>query len=208
MNILGVGAHFDDLELGCSGTLINHVEKGDMVIMLVVTNSAYHDENGKMVRGAEDAMQEGIRAAELIGARMICLEYDTFQVPFNEDLTSKIHKVINDNKIDAIYSHWIHDIHRDHEFVGRCTLMAGRHVPRFLMYRSNHYDSIQAFPGNIYSDISSVMERKIEVIKAHRSELERVRYAWVDFFTHQNQNDGQKIGVEYAEAFEAIRYRI
>ncbi|MBU1610831.1 MAG: PIG-L family deacetylase, partial [Proteobacteria bacterium] len=154
MNILGVGAHFDDLELGCSGTLINHVEKGDTVIMLVVTNSAYHDENGKLVRSAEDAMQEGIHAAELIGARMICLEYATFEVPFNEDLTSKIHKVINDNKIDAIYSHWIHDIHRDHEFVGRCTLMAGRHVPRFLMYRSNHYDSIQAFPGNIYSDIS------------------------------------------------------
>ena len=31
MNVLGVGAHFDDPELGCSGALIKHVQKGDQV---------------------------------------------------------------------------------------------------------------------------------------------------------------------------------
>ena len=33
MNVLGVGAHYDDLELGCSGTLIKHVENGDKVVI-------------------------------------------------------------------------------------------------------------------------------------------------------------------------------
>ncbi len=74
------------------------------------------------------------------------------------------------------------------------------------MFRSNYYDSTRPFGGNFYSDISTVMDRKIETIKAHRSELERVRYAWVDFVAHQNSNDGQKIGVKYSEVFEIIRY--
>ena len=50
------------------------------------------------------------------------------------------------------------------------------------------------------------MEKKIAVIKAHQSELERVRYEWIDFASRQNANDGQKIGVKHAECFEIIRY--
>jgi LmbE family N-acetylglucosaminyl deacetylase len=90
----------------------------------------------------------------------------------------------------------------------RNALMAGRHVPKFLMYRSNYYDTEQPFRGNFFSDITDVMDRKIEVIKAHQSELERVRGKWVEFFTNQNSNDGQKIGVDYAECFEVVRYLI
>lgn len=206
MNVLGIGAHFDDLELGCSGTLINHVDRGDNVTMVVITNSAYKNGNGELIRGPEIALSEGTDAARLIGAELICFGVETFHVQFNEDVTARLNQLIVDKNIDTIYSHWVHDIHRDHQNAGQCALMAGRHVPRFLMFRSNYYDSTRPFGGNFYSDISTVMDRKIEAIKAHRSELERVRYAWVDFVAHQNRNDGQKIGVEYSEVFEIIRY--
>ena len=76
------------------------------------------------------------------------------------------------------------------------------------MYRCNYYDTEVNFRGNFYSDISDVMDIKIQVIKAHKSELERVRYSWLEFFINQNNNDGQKIGVEYAECFEIIRYLV
>ena len=84
--------------------------------------------------------------------------------------------------------------------------MASRHINKVLMCRPNYYDSYQCFNGNFYSNISKVFEKKISVIKAHKSELERVRNSWIDFFKRQNANDGQKIGVKYAECFEIIRY--
>ena len=74
------------------------------------------------------------------------------------------------------------------------------------MFRPNYYDSYTNFNGNFYSDITNVMKKKIDVIKAHKSELKRVRNSWIDFFKRQNANDGQKIGVQYAECFEVIRY--
>lgn len=208
MNILGVGAHYDDLELGCSGTLIKHVQNGDSVTMLVVTDSAYDDPAGKVIRKADVALHEGRKAAGIIGAELICLNYKTFMVPFDENLTKKLTYHIEKFDIDMIYSHWIYDLHRDHQYTARCALMAGRHVPRFLMYRSNFYDTEQQFRGNFYSDISDVMDKKTAVIKAHKSELERVRYQWLDFFIKQHENDGQKIGVKYAECFEVVRYLI
>ena len=208
MNVLGIGAHYDDLELGCSGTLMKHILNGDNVTMIVITDSAYINPNGDEVRLRKVALDEGLEAAKIIGADLISLEYKTFMTPFNESLTSQINKYIEDLHIDTIYSHWVNDLHRDHQFAGKCTLMAGRHVPRFLMYRSNFYDTENQFCGNFYSDISLFMEKKIEVIKAHKSELQRVRYKWLEFFTNQHENDGQKIGVKYAECFEIVRYLI
>lgn len=206
MNILGVGAHADDLELGCSGTLIKHVLQGDTVTMLVVTDSGYQNPDGTIIREQEIAHAESVEAAAVVGARLMCLNYHTFMVPFDETLTKQINKVIENLNIDTIYSHWTGDLHRDHQNAGKSTLMAGRHVPRFLMYRSNYYDTEQQFRGNLYSDVTKVMEKKIEAVKAHKSELERVQYAWLDFIIKQNQNDGRLIGVEYAESFEIVRY--
>ncbi len=206
MNVLGIGAHYDDLELGCSGTLIKHVLAGDNVTMLVVTDSGYKNPSGEVIREARQAREEGEAAAALIGAPLICLDYPTFEVPFDEGLTRTIQQLIEDLEIDFIYSHWDQDLHRDHSFAAKSVLMAGRHVPRFLMYRSNYYETGHDFGGNFYTDISAVMERKIEVIKSHKSELERNRYEWLDFFVNQNANHGRIIGVEYAECFKVVRY--
>lgn len=208
MNVLAIGAHFDDIELGCSGTLIKHVKNGDKATMIVVTNSGYRDPKGDLVRGRRAAHEEGLKASKIIGARMICLGYETFMVPFDEGLTKVLSGYIEEFKIDIVYSHWIYDLHRDHQYAGKCALMAARRVPKFLMYRSNFYDTEQQFRGNFYSDISKVMNKKLEVIKAHASELRRVRYQWFDFFTKQHENDGQKIGVKYAECFEIVRYLV
>jgi len=206
MNILGVGAHFDDMELGCSGTLMKHIQQGDKVFMMVVCNSAYKNPVGDIVRDMDTAYMEGKKAAAIIGAELICLDYDTFMIPFDEGLTGTISRYIEKLNINIIYSPWIHDLHRDHHYTAKNTIMAGRQVPRFLMYRCNYYDTEHVFQGNFYSDITDTMDNKIEVIKAHKSELERVRFKWLDFFKNQNANDGQKIGVKYAECFEVVRY--
>lgn len=208
MNVLGVGAHFDDLEMGCSGTLIKHVQNGDKVTMLVITDSAYSDPDGDVIRSADVAYQEGLQAAKIIGADLICLKYKTFLVPFNEALTKEIVRYIGELDIDIIYSHWTGDLHRDHQHTAKSTLMAGRHIPRYLMYRSNFFNTEQQFRGNFYSDISEVIDQKKEVIGSHKSELERVRYDWLDFIINKNENDGRLVGVDYAECFEVVRYLV
>lgn len=182
MKVLAVGAHYDDIELGCSGTLIKHSQNGDTLTMLVITDSAYKNHDGIQIRDGEVARLEGTAAAKIIGAELICLDYHTFEVPFDDILGKVILNYIEKLEIDTIYSHWVYDLHRDHQYAGKSTLMAGRHVPRFLMYRSNFYDTERQFKGNFYSDITDVMDKKIEVIKAHKSELKRVRYKWLDFF--------------------------
>ncbi len=206
MNILAIGAHFDDIELGCGGTLARHVFEGDSVFAYVTTVSGYSNHSEKQVRSSDIALEEGRKAAGILGIDLICGNYSTFLIEFCEDLNKELLKIIETKQINIIYCHWPGDVHHDHQAVAKASIHSGRHVPRILMYRSNWYQSTVEFRGNYCVDISSFIDKKIEAIKAHRSEYDRVGKKWLQFLLNENQNCGQTIGVEYAEAFEVLKY--
>ncbi|AVM75594.1 PIG-L deacetylase family protein [Magnetospirillum gryphiswaldense] len=207
MRVLAIGAHFDDVELGCGGTLAAHAQAGDDVTIFVATHSGYSNYAQKVIRQPEIALEEGRAAARLLGAgELICGNLPTNDVQLNDALVCQILRIIEQKRIEAIYTHWTGDMHNDHRAVGLASLTAGRHVPRVLMYRSNFYDTDQVFRGNFYMDISATIETKVQAIKAHESEYRRVGETWTTFFKNQNGNDGLRIGVQYAEVFEVVRY--
>ncbi|MFB2602212.1 PIG-L deacetylase family protein, partial [Rhizobium phaseoli] len=115
-------------------------------------------------------------------------------------------KLVQDLKIDMVYTHWVGDIHHDHLALSRASLHSCRHVPRLLMYRSNWYHSTVDFRGNFYVDITTHWDQKEKAILAHESEMERTGRKWVSFFRNEAENAGQRIGVKYAEVFEVVKW--
>jgi N-acetylglucosamine malate deacetylase 1 len=208
LNILAIGAHFDDIELGCGGTLIKHAKNGDKVHIIVLTDSEYGNYDGTLIRGKDTALKEGKAAAKIIGGSLKMGPFKTKQVIYGVALIEYLNEVIDSNNIDLVYTHWSHDMHQDHNAIGKATINAARHIPRVLMYRSNWYATDELFNKRFYSDISTELEKKIEAIKAHKSEYERRGDKWIDFVVNQNRNDGTEIGVEYAESFEVVKWII
>jgi len=208
MNILAIGAHFDDIELGCGGALARHVSKGDKVYAYIATVSGFANAANDIIRSNEVALAEGKRAMEILGAELICGPFKTLEVEFKDALNVEILRIFEEKKIDLVYSHWIGDIHHDHQSVAKASIHSCRHVPRMLMYRSNWYHSTLEFRGNFYVDITNYWPKKEEVIKAHKSELERTRYKWLSFFKNEAENAGQRIGVKYAEVFEVVKWLV
>ena len=205
-NILAIGAHFDDIELGCGGTVARHVKEGDNVIMMILTNSEYYNYDGTPIRIKEVAEKEGNNAAKILGVdKLISIGLPTKTLQYGFELIEIINKVIDDYKIDIIYTHWDKDVHQDHSAIGRATLNAGRHVKNILMYRSNWYHTTFEFRGNYYVDISDFINIKIEAVKAHENEYKKFGEGWIEFFVNENRNAGQKIGCKYAEAFEVVK---
>ncbi len=208
MKILAIGAHFDDVELGCGGALAKHHAMGDKVFIYVPTISGYSDHNNNSVRGKEEALLEGKKAAEILGANLIAGSFETCRLEFVEELNVEILKIIEKENIDLIYTHWCADIHHDHFALARASLHSGRHVKRILLYRSNWYHSFVDFRGNFYVDITDTWRKKEEAIKAHASEYDRVGDKWLRFFRNEAENAGQKIGCQLAEAFEVVKWLI
>jgi LmbE family N-acetylglucosaminyl deacetylase len=207
MNILAIGAHFDDVELGCGGALARHAMRGDNVYVFVATVSGFTNQYDQSVRTNEVARWEADAAMQIIGVkRMYCGEFKTLEVEFIESLNVQILKLVQELAIDQVYSHWVGDIHHDHQAVARAALHSCRHVPRLLMYRSNWYHSTHDFRGNFYVDITNHWDTKQRAICAHVSEVERTGKRWIDFFRNEAENAGQRIGVRYAEVFEILKW--
>ena len=207
MNVLAIGAHFDDVELGCGGVLAKHASAGDNVYVYVATVSGFSDHNNQAVRSNDLALREAQSAMGVLGVKeLICGQFKTLAVEFVDSLNVEIIRIVIEKKIDIVYTHWIGDVHHDHQAVAKASLHSCRHVPRLLMYRSNWYHSTQEFRGKYYVDITETLGAKENAILAHKSEVERTGRKWISFFRNEAENAGQRIGVKYAEAFEVVKW--
>ena len=65
MNILAIGAHFDDIELGCGGALAKHVANGDNVYAYVATKSGFTNHQNIEIRSNDIATKEGENAMKV-----------------------------------------------------------------------------------------------------------------------------------------------
>ena len=59
MKILAVGAHLDDIELACGGTLAKAMRAGHEVKVIIMSKSGYTNSDGKTMREDDIAVQEG-----------------------------------------------------------------------------------------------------------------------------------------------------
>lgn len=206
MNVLAIGAHFDDIELGCGGSLAKHVANGDDVYAFVATKSGFTNHQNIEIRSNNVAAQEGENAMKVLGVKLIKGNFNTLELEFTDELNLEILKIVEKKEIDLVYTHWIGDIHHDHIAVSRASLHSCRHVPRLLMYRSNWYHSNLEFKENFYVDISDYWGIKESSVEAHKSEMQRVGKKWIDFFYNEAKNAGQRIGVEKAEVYEVVKW--
>ena len=83
MNILAIGAHFDDVELGCGGSLARHVMQGDDVYVFVATISGFSNQYNQEIRSNETALAEAHNAMAILGVKdLLCGNFKTQEVEF------------------------------------------------------------------------------------------------------------------------------
>jgi LmbE family N-acetylglucosaminyl deacetylase len=205
--VLAIGAHFDDVEIGCGGSIAKHVEAGDSVTIFVATHSGYFNHLGEEVRSQQQAFDEGHSAAKILGVDdLICGGHKTNDLKCTDELVCQIKALMEGKQIDTVYTHWEGDAHLDHAALAKASVSACRHTKRLFMYQSNQYAGVELFDGRFYVDISSVLDKKRRAIAAHISEYQRVGEPWVDKPLLSNKMQGAVVGAEYAECFQLVRY--
>lgn len=201
-NVLALGAHFDDAELGCGGALARHARGGEKVTLWVATRSGFGDGQ----RDDATARREGLKAAKILGADLIEGGRETFSLAYEDGLVRELRALVDRLRPGTVYLPFTGDAHQDHRALARAALSAARHCPRLLMYRINWYDTEEAFSPRHFVDTSKTMPVKLRALRAHASEMRRTDGRWLEWVTQRDRNDGIRLGVRYAEAFSAVRY--
>lgn len=207
-NVLAVGAHADDVEIGCGGTIALHKKNGDNVYVLVMTESSYTNYDGAVLRTAEEGKEEEENAAKVLGVELINLGFETKSVPYSSESIEAINEIIDRYNIDLIYTHWYHDTHQDHRRTTQAVLSAGRRVKNILMYEPEYPAgrSYAGFRNQFYVDITPVFDLKMKALKEHKSQIKKLGG---DYFMGAVKaravNRGYEVGSKYAECYEVIR---
>lgn len=195
--MLAIGAHPDDIELGCGGTLLAHSLRGDAVAMLVMTTG----ESGPQASRSRIHEQED--AAELLRATLFWGGFQDGAVAEGRAAVDAIESVLRQVQADVVYTHTQRDTHQDHRATSVATLAAARRFSRILMYEA---PTTQEFEASVYVDIAGLVEPKVNLLRAHVSQVLKNGLVDLEAVEAQARYRGFQARIRQAEAFETERF--
>jgi len=197
LNVLAIGAHPDDIELGCGGTLLAHAARGDDVAMLVMSAGELgpQDENSRA--------DEQRAASRVLGADLFWGRFEDTRVPNSSETVAVIQEVMDRVRQDVVYTHSPHDSHQDHRATALATFGAARRSCRVLCYEA---PSSLTFTPLVYIDIADHLEGKLDALRAHMSQVLRNGLVDLEAIEAQARYRGFQGRIRLAEAFEVERF--
>jgi LmbE family N-acetylglucosaminyl deacetylase len=200
-----VGAHPDDPESGCGGTLARYAAGGHQVTVIYLTRG----EAG--IRGKSHKEAAAIRTAEaeaackILGARPVFAGQVDGATEVNREQTAAFSKLLSAQEPDVVLAHWPIDTHPDHQAASlltlRAYLAAGRRFPLFF-FEVNSGSQTLGFVPTAYVDITAARPKKKAALFAHQSQngerIYKVHHEVMENFR------GRELRVAAAEAFVSL----
>ena len=192
--ILALGAHPDDIEIGCGGTLLRYAEEGASIFHYIATVGE---------KGGDPVVRqrEAARAAEMIGVeRLFWGNFVDCEITNGHQLISSVEEVVHEVKPDR------DDTHQDHRALAVAVQSAARRVPYFLFYES---PTTLNFIPTVYCNIESTITRKIELLECHFSQVARTNIEGMpitDIARAAAIRRGIEVYRRYAEGFKTTRF--
>jgi LmbE family N-acetylglucosaminyl deacetylase len=199
VRVLALGAHPDDIEAGCGGTLVKYARQGHEVSLMVLTQG----ERGgsRTVRAREQR-----KAAKYLQVKKIYWGgYPDTQLPMDPGLILKIERIVSMVAPHFIFVHYPDDTHQDHRHLATCTITATRYTRNVLFYEG---PTTQNFSPTVFVDIGRTLEKKVKALEAHRSQVKKTNIedlSIVDIVRSSAHFRGIQGRVKHAEAFVPLR---
>jgi len=199
VNILAIGAHPDDIELGCGGLLIKAARQGHNVHMYTLTR-------GGAGGDPSERTNELRHSAEFIGAKHLWIDnFEDSKLSVTNELINHIEYFINKANPDIILTHSHGDIHHDHRAIAAATVEAARFNSNVLSYE---IPLSRNFDPKVFYDISDVVYEKVELIEifwSQQSKLYLKSNAIKGLAEYRALQSRLNTEVRYVEAFEVLK---
>lgn len=210
MNVLAVGAHWDDIEIGCALTLRRMRLRGANVFAVVLTDSGYAVHGDGHVRKGEDATREGLEVFKSIGVVHVpTTVLPNQKMDYDQGVMQELEHIAADRSIDLAFVHWHGDHNTDHSAAWEICRTAFRRVGGLLQFQSNGYfDNVNNFAPQVFCGFDAKeYGLKKKLMAMHRSEWRYRRRRWQGEVFDKERHWGYLSGSDYAEAFMVSRLR-
>lgn len=219
--VLAVGAHPDDVDFFCGGTLALYAQAGAAITIAIATRGDIGAPDGTRDQIALTRRGEAQASADVIGADLVWIGYDDeFLFSTRESRTEMI-DAIRKARPDVMFILDENDYNPDHRAAG--TLARDARVPATVPLIETRYPAIDEAPATFvmdtyashrfepegYVDISSVMDVKERMLMQHESQVHWMSSVFgtdiLDPVRAQSRFRGGQAGTDAAEGFRLLR---
>jgi len=215
--VLVISAHTDDEALGCSGTIAKHIDQGNEVHLLFMTNGV----GSRDLIGNE--IHNRLASAKNAAQIMQVTSFENFNFPDNKmdtvpllEIVKKIEFRIELLQPEIIFTHHLGDLNIDHQITHNAVLTACRPRPDFCVKEIYAFEvlsstewqapGVEPFSPNVFEDITDYIEIKKQVLDIYSEEMHSPPHTRsIENAIRLNLFRGNSIGINYAEAFVLIR---
>lgn len=223
MNILAIGAHPDDLEVQCGGTLALYAAAGHKVFMAVATNGNVGSPTLSREEIAAVRHREQQESCAIIGAELIWMDFDDEWLMNDRATRTRFIDAIRQAEPDVMFIHGPTDYHPDHRIAGQvaedaripaAVRLVETSLPHVTKIPHVFYMDNPAgidFQPEVYVDTTSVFETKRQMLLCHQSQDTWLKAIYgeetsiTDLMTDNAKSRGLAAGCTYAEGFREVR---
>ena len=167
-SILAIGAHPDDIELGCGGSLAKLALAGARIQAVIFSKGR----RGSLLDA--DREHESKAALATLGVHDVTI-YDFEDTKLTYSLNQMIAALddrVRSFRPDRVYTMFQHDRHQDHRAVYEASTISCRDVPQLLGYETP--SSYPNFTPTVFEQIEEQLEPKIRALNCHKSQGQRL----------------------------------
>ena len=195
--VLAIGAHPDDIEIGCAGTILKLIEQGAVKELTWVVLSG-EDGRAEEARRSAEALLDGVDRSEVV----VCDFPDGFFPYEGKRIKDFFERLKVDLSPDVVLTHQRGDLHQDHRLSCELTWNTFRdHL--ILEYEVPKYDGDMSAPNAFVPLSERLGQRKIDHLMSHFGSQRSKRWFGEDVFSSLLRLRGMECNspTSYAEAF-------
>lgn len=200
--VLVIGAHPDDPESMCGGTMLRLKAMGAEVVAVYLTSGEAGIPGKTHEQARAIRQQEAINACAMLGVRAVFLTQIDGNAEVNKQRYAEMKMLIEQEEPDMVITHWPIDSHRDHRVCSILVYDAWRMTGRgFDLYYSEVMTGMQTqnFTPTLWVDITDMRDQKIQAYLCHKSQ--ELEGAVKEYHDTMERMRGMECQAKYAEAF-------
>jgi len=219
-NILVVAAHPDDEVLGCGGTIVKHVNNGDKVFILFLSDGITSRNNGDSKINKLARIKSGIDASVCLGAeppRFLDFPDNKMDVIPLLEVVQEVEKIIREISPVVVYTHHAGDLNIDHKITHKAVMTAARPQPNCTIREIYSFEVLSStewstpssesfFIPNKFVNIATTLDQKLRALDIYSDEMHKFPHSRsVESVSILSRYRGSTMGMSAAEAFKVER---
>ena len=215
MRVLAIGAHPDDIEIGCGGTIATLASKGYEINFVVVTSGEEGCLSDKEMM-KQKREEEARKSATLLGAsEVIFLGAQDGLTSYSKEKKIRLIQIIRETRPDIIFIHSSYDSFPDHQIVHELSRSAimGASGPWYSEGGPLPHSVSQVFGFEVWNpiqnpqmtiNIGDFMNQKLAALECHETQTQDVNYLGAIKGLAEYRG-AMSMNGKYAESFEVIK---